>query len=670
MNDLFLYAWDISVTLGIFGYGLLGTRLLGLKRSSLAVAGVFGVSLWIALGGFLNLLHLLRPAVFFILVASGFVFLAADLLLRRKDTPSPSDRIPLNLPSKLAVTAAALLILTLIVGVMRVRHWGHDDLEGYLTLGMKATQNYSLQPDPFSERRVQIGVGGGNFLDALMFATGDLRAMDFIDSGFGFGLYALAVWALGRRWNAPPLGIAFTILCLPFATLFKINLTIIYLSAAGFLAVLLLLTDIPQDTSQGTSEDAPVDGPISAGRVIALGIIIGGLLTTKTPNIVFVGPLLLGTVLLYWLFHARRSPLLPLFFALILALATVVPWSIANKATVYTYLYPLLGQGAHVSASHLIWTPDKTGSWQQMVLLTAPNLTFLILCFAVAWNLTSDWLPTRRSAILAYIAAAIVALPVCMVGLGGEDGDRYTAPLVMPVYLLTLLLVLAASSRIAAFWRRAGVATLLAVGLYTVLFIDIRLMWLFQTKIILYEAFGKMPHHHPDDFFLLTEADIQKEFAYGAGIQASIPAGATALDVSRNPFHFNFRRNTIYIADHAGMSSPPPGLPLESGPAVQRQFLVDYGIDYLIFERISDLSCPYNSVLGIGESDWPRFVKDERQHFDFHYFFTHEAFTHLYGPWNITEFEVSCHERTVFAQIVDASPHVYDDGNFVVARIR
>ncbi len=658
MNDLPLYLWDISVAIGIFGYGMLGTRLFGLKRCSLAVAGVVGISLWIALGGVLNLLHLLRPAVFFTLAATGFVFLVVDLQLRRKDAPVLADRTPFSLPAKLAVATAALLVLTLIVGVMRVRHWGHDDLEGYVAIGIKAAQNHALQPEPFSERRLNVGVGAGNFLDALMFATGDMRAMDFIDSGFGFGLYALALWALGRRWKVPPVGIAFVIFCVPLAPLCKINLTIIYLSAAGLLALLLLLTDAPEDE------------PISPGRIVALGLIVGALLTTKTPNIVFILPMLAAFVLLYRLFHTRRSPLLPLVYALLVAFCTFVPWAIANKPAVGTYLYPVLGLGNHVSAYHLIWPQPKIGSWQQMVLLTVPNLTLLLLCFAIGWNFTRGWAAPVRSAVLAYIAAAIVALPVCMRSLGGQDADRYTAPLVMPVYLLTLLLGLAAFPRLSAFWRSASLFTLLAVGSY-LWFFDVRLMWLFETKIVLYEAFGKLPRHRPFDLHVLTQSDIQREFDYGARIQSSMPPGATALDISRRrTYHFDFRRNTIFTADIAGMASPPPGLPLDSPAAAQRQYLVSQGIDYLIFERDPGMACEYNSIFGVGDSDWPNFLKHQRRTFDFHYLFTHEVFAHQYGPWGIPEFLIACHERGIAEQIVDTSPQVYNDGTFVVARLR
>jgi hypothetical protein len=673
MADVRLFLWDISVAVGIFGFGKLGLRLLKIRRPPLAVTGCFGISLWIALGGYLNLLHLLRPSVFFILVGTGIVLALIELVLARRDRYVANDQTnsqpPLSLPAKLLAGLAILIIGTMMLGAMRPRIWCFDDMQGYIALGVKAAQTHSIQPDPFCERRVQAGVGGGNFLNTLMYATGDIRAMDFLDSTFGLGLYALGLWAIGRRWKIPPTAIAFALFCLPFAPLIKINLTIIYLSAAGFFAALLLLTDLPPDKR------------FSTGRILALGAILGGLLTTKTPNVIFVVPFLFFVVVLHRLFRSRYQVMLPVILSLLVAVATFIPWSIANKTNAGTYLYPLLGLGIHISAYHFILTPGQIGTWQQMVLLIAPNLTFLALSLLVAWKLTRHWEPAPRAAAVAYIAAVFLALPVTILGLGGEGADRYTAPLVMPAYLLTLLIVLGSfagktraaaistTAPVSAFWRNFGVLTVLVTSLYTVAFIGSHLVWDVATKDLVYEAFGKTPPHTLHIVVPLDRSQIQQTFDYGAKIQQSLPPGVTALAIMRNSFTFDFRRNTIYIADFPGMASPPPGLPLTADPETQRRFLIDRGIDYIVYDSSSTLSCPYNTDLHLGVADWPNFVRDERQHFSFHYLLTHEKFTHMYGPWDIVEFHVSCHERDAWLHIVDASPQVYNDGRVIVARI-
>jgi hypothetical protein len=603
----------------------------------------------------------------------GVALALIELLLARRGRSAANDQTspqpPLTLPAKLLAAVAILIIGTMMLGAMRPRIWCFDDLQGYIALGVKAAQTHSIQPDPFCERRVQAGVGGGNFLNTLMYATGDIRTMDFLDSTFGLGLYALGLWAIGRLWKVPPVGIALALLCLPFAPLIKINLTIIYLSAAGFFAALLLLADLPPDKR------------FSTGRIIALGIILGALLTTKTPNVIFVVPFLFFVVVLHRLFRSRYQVLLPIILSLLVAVATFIPWSIANKTNAGTYLYPLLGLGIHISAYHFILTPGQIGTWQQLVLLIAPNLTFLALSLLVTWKLTRSWEPAPRAAAVSYIAAVFLALPVTILGLGGEGADRYTAPLVMPAYLLTLLIVLgsfagksrsgldATTNAVSVFWRNVGVVTMLATGLYTVAFVGSRLVWYVASKDLVYEALGKTPPHTLHIVFPLDRAQMLQNIDYGAKIQQALPPGASALAIMRNSYIFDFRRNTIDIADFPGMASPPPGLPLTADPDTQRRFLIDRGIDYIVYDTGSTLSCKYNTVLKLGLADWPNFVRDERQHFSFHYLLTHEKFTHMYGPWDIVEFHVSCHERDVWLHIVDASPQVYNDGQVIVARI-
>jgi hypothetical protein len=659
MTDAGLYLWDLSVGGGIFGFGLISMRLLRLRRVPPAVSGTFGISLWIALGGILNLLHLLRPGVFFALVGLGLILLIVDLVLSRR-TPAEPDPLPqprFTLPAKLLLLAAIAFIGCMIVGGMRPLRWCFDDREGYIALAVKAGQMHSIQPDPFCERRVQAGVGGGNFLDTLMYATGDLRAMTFIDSSFGLALYALGLWAIGRRWRIPPARIAFALLCLPLATLIKLNLTVIYLSAAGFFATFLLLSDTPEDE------------PFSLGRITALGVIIGALCTTKTPNLVFVMPFLFGTLLMYRLFRSRTHRLWPIILALLIATATFIPWSIANKTNAGTYLYPLLGRGTHVSAYHLILTPAQTGSVVQMALLTLPNFAFLLLSLVVTWKLTRTWPTATRAVVIAYIVASVIALPITLYGLGGEDADRYTAPLVMPSYLLTLLIVLAQTGMRHNLWRWLGVATLSFAGVYTMYFIGARIGWYLELKTSLYEAFGRVPMHQPSIEQHLDRSEIEQHLAYGARLQQSMPPGATALAIMKASYVFDFRRNTIYIGDHLGLASPAPGLPLTQSPEAQRQFLIHQGISYIVLDHTLPDLCRNNTILHLDVSDWPNFLRDQRQHFPFRTFLDDPLFTHMYGPWDIVEFSVGCHERQVMRSITDSSPQVFNDGNITVAKI-
>jgi hypothetical protein len=648
MADALLYLWDLSVGVGIFGYGLTALRLLRLQRAPLAVAGTLGISLWITAGAYLNLLHLLRPAVFIVMTAIGVLLTLFELLpLRKRVLPSTSStqpQPPLSLPAKLLLGAAIAVIGTQAVGAARPLAWCVDDLQGYAALAVKAAQLHSLQPDPFCERRVQAGVGGGNFLDTMMFATGDLRAMSFIDSTFGLLLYALGLWAVGRRWKIPPLGIAFALLCLPFASLVKVNLTIIYLSAAAFLAALLLLSDISPS------------GHLSRGRVLALGLIVGASCTTKSPNIVFFVPFLLVAAVLYKFLEPGTRTIVPAVLALLVAVAVFLPWSIANKTVAGTYLYPLFGLGIHISAYHFIPVPAKLGTWALVFAVTAADTILLGLGAIVAWKLTPSWSAASRSAVMAYFLVTLLAIPITIHGLGGQSADRYTAPFLIPALLLSLLIVLGADSSTPRRWRRIGIATQIAAALYVFVFVG---RYEYRTmRLLAYQSIG-ISVKPPMWMTPLNPTQLKQSFDDATRLQASIPAGAVALSATRLEFPFDFRRNTIDIADWPGLASPPPGLPLTADAAVQRQFLRDAGIQYLIYNVAKDCSIP----------TWSGFFELPKRHLPWFYFFIHQTSAHNFYGWELLEIQVSCHEGEVFRQIGKQGSIVFNDGHTLVAKI-
>jgi hypothetical protein len=655
MADALLYLWDLSVGVGIFGFGLTATRLLRLQRAPLAVAGTLGISLWITAGAYLNILHVLRPAVFIVMTAIGVVLTLFELLtLRKRALPSTSSaqpHPPLSLLAKLLLGAAIAVIGTLAIGAARPLAWSVDDIQGYAAMAVKAAQTHALQPDPFCERRVQAGVGGGNFLDTMMFATGDLRAMHFIDSSFGLILYALGLWAIGRRWKVPPAGIAFALLCLPFASLLKVNLTIVYLSAAAFFAALLLLSDTPP-----TADSQPAT--LSPGHILALGIIVGASCTTKSPNIVFFVPFLFAAALLYKLLEPRARTVAPTILALLVAVAVFLPWSIPNKTIAGTYLYPLLGLGIHASAYHFIPTPSQLGTWPLVFAVTVADIVLLALGTLVAWKLTRSWHPAARSAAIAYLAVSLLAIPITVHGLGGQSADRYTAPFLIPALLLSLLIVLGAPGSAPGLWRRIGIATQVAAALYIFLYVESSGREFRNLKAVAYQAVG-VSTEQPSYMTSLSAAQLRQSFDYAARVQASIPAGAVALSVTQLEFPFDFRRNTIDIADWPGMASPPPGLPLRSDAATQLQFLRSAGVQYII----DDLSG------SCATTHWDTFFELPKMHYPWTYFFLHEPSAHNYIAWGILEAQVSCHEIDIMRQIVDHSPIVFNDGHTRVAKI-
>ena len=646
-QDLLLLAWELAIVLSVFGLGRFLLRLLQLQPQPLFVTGVTGISAWIALGGILNALHLVLRPVLFALVGAACVLGALPARhppqAREISPPEPLS----TLLFRVVLTMAVAILGCFVLSGMRGNLWNYDDLQGYIVMAVKALQLGSIQPDFFCERRVQAGIGGANFLDSWMLAGGDFRAMQFVDSGLGLALYALGIWAIGKRLKVPRIGITFALLCLPFLTLIKVNLTIVYLSVAGLLAILYLLLQEPQTSAPARS------------RALAIGLITGGLLTTKSTNLPFLALFFLAWAALLKLLRPGTQIMRNLAISTLTALLVAAPWSWQNKRTAGTYLYPLLGKGFHGSAYGLIPTPSQIGNPAQMIFIMLPALSLLGGSLLCSVRLTRSWPPAQRSALLAFIAASLLSVPIITFGLGGEAADRYTAPFVMPSLLLAFLVIWRASD--AGPWASAMKSILALAAVYCTLFLGFHLGWYRDDRALLFDAFGLSAHHDNGYYFLLTPADFQRELAYGASLQRTLPPGATAIEDMQQSYPFDFRRNTIYVQDTAGLASPAPGFPILGTSSDVRRLLLANNIQYIIFDR--SLHCD-------GYPDWPQFLRTPRPHATVRDLLRYPALAHRIFGWSHLEEEVACQARDLVEQVAQEGETVYDDGHVLVARIR
>jgi hypothetical protein len=643
-----LYLWEFAVAIAIFGIGASALRMLRMKNAPLALSGSFGVALLLVLGTWLNLLHLLRAPVFFAIVGIGVVLALFEIVGSNRRSAEVRPRETHTQFSKWMFGAAIVVLGTLLLGYLHPLIWNGDDLQGYVPFAEKALQLHSLQPDPFSERRITTGIGGAIFLDAFMFANGDVRAMPFIDSVFGFFLYIFSFWTLGHLWKVPRSAIAFALLCLPLATLEKVNLTIIYLTSAACLSILLVFAE--SEAGQG----------FSWNRALVIGILTGGLISTKSTNIVFVFPLIAAIAVLYKLFSPKSKVFFATTSSIFLAVLIAIPWAIAQKANAGTLLFPLLGKGFHASTYNLVSAPGAAG-WKTLAFVTAaPGFILLLVALVIAWKLTEAWNAPLRASAVGFVAAAAVAVPAIALGTGGEAVDRYTAPFAMPALLLVLLIVLGALRlpRLRR-WSRLGAAWLLIAGLYTALFVGVKLHVYTEFRVLAYAAIDRLPPRHKGYEYPQDPPVVQQESARARKMQQTIPPGATVLESMQYAYPLDFQRNRIYIADFPGMAGLPPGMPIEGGAVTLRQYLASEGIDYIVIDRRLQDAVPI----------WNDYLRDPHPRFPLKVLLRRPAFAHTLQPWGVTQWQVASHERHELGGVLAISQVVYDDGVVAVARI-
>jgi hypothetical protein len=554
LHLLRLSLWELGVAVGAFGWGAAALRLLGVRRRPLALAGSFGVAVLIALGGWMNLVHLLSPAALYGLVGLGVLLAAYSGFRSGGRELEANSTEPWDLPSVVVVGAAVLILGTLLLGTLRPLVWSLDDARAYIAFAEKALQNHSLQSDPFSERRVSTGLGGQIFLDSLMLVGGDLRGLKFIDETLGQFLYAAGLWTVGRMWKVPRWAVGLGLIGIPIATLMQVNLTIVYLTSAACVAILIAFSD-PSD-SRG-------DGP---GNLIAVGILAGAALTTKSTNLVFVLPFCLAAIVLCKVLEPETKILGRIAIVFLTAGFVALPWSIAQRLNEGTYLYPLLGKGFHASAYHLLLSPSGAGSRAAALVVAGPIFMIMVGCLVAAWMLTRSWTAEMRAALLGLAFAAALAAVAISLSTSGEGLDRYSAPFTMPPLLLLFMLMFQPGRREGVRAARyVGAVVLAAAIFFVVYFLDHRLRWGRLEACLVYEAVGRVPPVLP---YLMRadEGALKWQASRQLASQGAIPSGAVVLEDSDSSFGFDFRRNNIYICDWCGMAGCRRECPLTAGP--------------------------------------------------------------------------------------------------------
>jgi hypothetical protein len=643
-----LFLWELAVAVGGFGWGAAGLRCLGVRRRPLALNGIFGVAIFLALGGWMNLVHLLSPAGMGGLVGCGVLLAAYSVLKRDRREVKAASAEPWDLPSIIVVGVAVLILGTLMLGTLRPLAWCVDDTQAYIAFAQKAFQNHSLQSDPFSDRRVSSGIGGGIFLDSLMLVGGSLRGLKFIDETFGQFLYAACLWTIGRMWRVPRWAVGLALIGIPFATLIQVNLTIVYLTSASCLAILILLSGL----SAG--------GEDRRGTLVAVGILAGASLTTKSTNVVFVVPFCLAAIVLGKLLERGTKVLKPVAITSLTAGIVVLPWSIAQKFNEGTYLYPLLGKGFHASAYHLVPSPSGSGSIATAVVVAGPIFLIMVGCVAAIWMLTSSWPAGTRAALVGFAGAAALAAVAIGVSTGGEAVDRYSAPFTMPPLLLLLMLLIQTwRGKAVRAARYVGAAVLLAGIFFAVRFIDRRLGFFRQEMLLADEAVGRVPEPLAPYLIAADEDALKRQEARELASQAAIPAGATVLADIRSSYGFDFRRNKIYICDWCGMAGLPPGMPIDGGAEALRRYLVSAGISYVICDKGRYPTQDF----------WPEYERQPYIRLTVSQLLHDQSHAHQVEPWGRMQTNVMLHISRQLSEVADQSPVVYDDGTLVVARI-
>ncbi len=615
-------SWVAIVFVAITGFGAFVLGLWRMRKVSLALASVTGISVVILLGGCFNLMHAISPLVRIALVVVGVL----GFLLMRPALVPPSISDPLRVePRGKSPWTRAVLFLAAFVFIIRFSASVHtpyyqhdDDYNFYLAAPVKMDALHQYAPDPFSERRVMSSLGGNYFLQSLVLAELPIEDVQMADRALGLLLLVCVAIGLGTVFRLRPLQRALLGLFLLLTPQLQFNLTLVILPYALFCGLVFLAADADELDSR------PLLQALLLGAAAAT---IASFKSTYLPHGVLF-------FLCIGLLHARRSGVpagwRTILFASLGCVGVLLPWMIASHTASGTWFYPLLGKGYQYSAYGLFPAPSSGNSLKIIVKVLLFNVPLLGVLVAEWFWCERD----ERTRILAALtASALVASILVGMATGGDSVRRYNYPAILAAILL---LYIAAS-------RKANLAPSMRAR---------SLEWASAVLCVclaMYIGFNSWTHEYAmtlkclrtslTDFRIEPETTVQ---AYSA-MERAIPAGPDgAIATVDYPFLLDFKSHDIAIADIPGAASLPPGWPSRSDGNALAAYLLSHHRRYLALTYTS-------STLAEVETREQSELAD-----------------HSTTQWIQSEAQIRLASYRQYDQLIHSRRHLYENGNLIV----
>jgi hypothetical protein len=642
-----ILAWELFLSCALLGWGWLVLRALRLRDLPVAVPACTGVAIWLFLGGWLNLFRWAGKNVLLGLLAVGFLWFLRELFASETRTSIRHSLASLRGGStgwKLAALILGIYFVAIFATQIRPMAWNKfDDTQAYMAFADKAASFKSLQSDPFSERRVNTGLGGAIYLSVTALAGADDSVMGFLDGGFGYVAFLFSLWAVLRRVGVPRRYALAALWLLPLLQLGKLNLTSVYLSAAFMLTLLLLVVE----QMEARYERALPTGLLPTG--LLLGLLLGAAFTLKSSNVPF-GLLFLTLCALLFVFKTRRLAMLtPFLLAAGALLITAIPWMLALRRDEGTFLFPVLGLGDHSCAFGLLPVPTHASPFYQSFLISLPGALAILVAGALWWLLALDRHPTVA---LFFFTSAVSALTIG-ISVAGDQVDRFIAPFLVPCMILFAGTLFTVQYTTSPNRLRLSAAYLGLILLYSVYVVDLR-EGLEDDPGRILALFGNAAHLRSYDA-ALTASDIAADGQRVRRAQMAVPPGIPVLEATATAYGYDWHRNPIFIADYPGMAGVAPGIPIHGTGEDVRRYLLGAGIHFIVYD--SSLHLP---------DEWADFERDPTVHLPASSLLRHPKHLRSQAAWTRMEFNVEQHTRTLFEQIAASHAPIYRDGSIEV----
>jgi len=588
-----VFFWSLVIFASFWGYGELLRRRI--DRPEFADLGwgltaAWGMSVVLAIGGILMVLHLAKAPVLTAVVLTGAaaaIYFAAGKVTSRDTKPAkgksgaPKSKIqnPKSESSgfKFQVSgfrlADILLYLLAALSFASSIAWPHhidpnDDLVCYLMLPEKILATGTLI-EPFSFQRAGT-FGGQAILQALVMIVGGERNGHVPDRGFAmvilFGIFLHATRGLNKQQGLVRLLLLFTFLFVPVPRISTNGAMVGGCLLVGMLATLDL---------------ALVDKARPWRAFIPVGLLAAGSCSIR-PTFTFVVGSILAALALREMLGALKAKgsllraFRPYLAAGLTCFVVLLPFMVVLFLSNGTPMVPPIS--GFVSKAYQTYSFNSPGQDLLGVLAfcKVPETLCMITLLAVAAIFRS------RDGTVWIVIASLLACFVILYrfsALAYLDQYRYIYPILVPMGLWLLCGLLQITGQ-----NESGGGTplmanpLLPVAACASVLIALVAVNAAQGWRELRVQVAGLPEQVREvkPFF---DPNLKKAYA---ALQDLVPPGETILSMVDASYWLDYKRNTIYGINAVGGASPPPGIPFEQGPGALANYLKSLGIRYVI----------------------------------------------------------------------------------------
>jgi hypothetical protein len=562
-----------------------------------------GLAATVFLGGWLSLTGLVSPWSNAAVAAIGLMLFLDFLRQRRpfrhiaqplgpRAATGKGERSWLAIGQVVRALVLGLLVLHLLGS--QVPFWVDecDDFPAYFQFPRQLLETGTLI-EPFNLRRLG-GLGGGVFLQSMLYPILGLGALPFLDSGLGRLLLvgaAYGFWASGkagcsaRSRAAGDLCALGVLLAASALTLY--NHAPLVLPHALFLCLFAMAYRCSERGSHSRREWLTLVG-------------VAATIVTLRNNYVAVSALfVLGVA--GWRLHSPRPAVARVLLAGVTGFVLLLPWMLLSYASSRTPFFPLIkGNFMFPAGFGEALAPQATASFVGEVLVTSRVGTLLLLAL-VAWAVGRCRDVSCASAIAT--AAAVLLTALAMTGSDTYSLSRYSQPYLFAAILAVSGYVIRAV--VAGEPAPGGQLRRSLCGALVALVLSVWALWPSQVHFYgrpIQTSVRQTAWQQLSDFARSTRHITSARLsgvrnpvhpAY-LKVQERLPAGARVLSAVAAPFFWDFGRQQIQTLDCPGQVSPPPGMPFFAGPQAVVDYLRGLGYRYLAYTPPWTRNCLYD----------------------------------------------------------------------------